>query len=71
MLPNDADAKKGLDDVQQQSAQEFNRLVQAGAAASGAKNFGEAVRCYTEALKIKPNDPTASAALKKAREGKQ
>jgi len=70
LFPNDAEARKGLTDAQQLPMQEYTRLMQAGKTAALGKNFAEAIRLYTEALKIKPNDPEATAAIVRARQNK-
>jgi cytochrome c-type biogenesis protein CcmH/NrfG len=41
-----------------------------GQQALASKRFPDAVRAFEEALKLVPNDAAATAALKRAREGK-
>lgn len=79
LMPGDKDAQAGLQAAQAvldgksadtKKKPDFDRLMSQGKAAAAAKKFDEAVKAYTDALKIKPNDPDATAALKRAKEGK-
>src|SRR5207248_1139524 len=79
LKPDDVAARDGLKkaqagpntpDPEVVKKQEFDRLVGQARAAAGARKFPEAIRHYEDALKLKPNDPEATAALKRAREGK-
>ena len=73
ILPGDKTAQDGLQAAQaaeMRRKQDFDRHMSQGKAAATAKKFPEAIRHYEEALKVKPNDPEATAALKRGREGK-
>jgi cytochrome c-type biogenesis protein CcmH/NrfG len=50
--------------------QAFDKLMMQGKTAATAKKFPDAIKAYEAALQLKPNDPEAAAALKRAREGK-
>jgi tetratricopeptide (TPR) repeat protein len=70
LVPNDPTASKGLKDAKEgqrpNPQAEFARHFQAGQDADRQKRYADAVASYREALKIIPNEPKASAALKTA-----
>ena len=49
---------------------EYDQAMSQGKAALSAKRFADAVRHFEAALKLKPNDPEATAALRRAKEKK-
>jgi tetratricopeptide (TPR) repeat protein len=59
-----ADAKARQEEARRQG--EFKRLMKVGGQAIALKKYDEAVQAYTEALRLQPNDPTATAALRQA-----
>jgi colicin import membrane protein len=84
LMPGDPQAAKLLKDAQQaQEAQtrkkqdeqkrltEFTRLIGQGQTAMTAKRYEEAVKAYTEALKLQPNDSGATQALRNAEQALQ
>jgi tetratricopeptide (TPR) repeat protein len=60
----EAEAKKKEDEKKRQA--EFNKLVAQGKAATAQKHHEEAVRAYSDALKLFPNDPGATNLLNDA-----
>src|SRR5262249_7762987 len=65
LVPGDPQASQGLRDaragVRRQAARrlDFDRLMQAGAAAYKQQQYAAAVRAYREALRLIPDDPDA------------
>ncbi len=59
-----ADAKARLEDAKRQ--EDFKRLVSAGGQAMTLKKYDEAEKAYTDALRLQPGDPAATAALRQA-----
>jgi tetratricopeptide (TPR) repeat protein len=53
-------------DAEQKRRGDFNRLMQQGQTAMTAKHYDEAVKAYTEALKVIPGDTEATRALQGA-----
>jgi tetratricopeptide (TPR) repeat protein len=60
----DLEAKRKAEEQQRQA--EFTRLLTQGQAAQAAKRYADAVRAYTDALKLRPGEPTASRLLREA-----
>ncbi|HMC64309.1 MAG TPA: tetratricopeptide repeat protein, partial [Gemmataceae bacterium] len=56
---------------QQKRRDDFHRLSTQGQTAMTAKRYDEAVRAYTEALKIMPGDPAITKALQLARQAQE
>ncbi len=73
LVPNDLDATQGLRDARAADAREarrrmeFDKQMRAGAAAVKQRQYADAVRAYTEALKLYPDEPQATAGLSKAK----
>lgn len=62
LLPRNQDARHGLREAQkgvEKMKQDFNRLMQQGDLAMQALRFGDAVRAYTQANKLFPDNETA------------
>jgi tetratricopeptide (TPR) repeat protein len=75
LAPNDQKAQTQLQAAQQalqdsgktktpDSAKQFNDAMQKAAAAEKGKRYGEAVKAYQDALKLRPKDADAQAGLK-------
>jgi tetratricopeptide (TPR) repeat protein len=69
-LPGDKTAQEALRIAESRLKEEFDRLKGEGKKSAAAKRFADAVKHYEAALKLKPNDPEVTAALKRARAGK-
>lgn len=69
LLPRDLDARNGLKEAQkgvEKVKQEFTRLLGQGDLAMQASRFGDAVRAYTQATKLIPDNDAANEKLKTA-----
>jgi tetratricopeptide (TPR) repeat protein len=69
MAPDNADAKRGLDDATSQKKKlrdEFNQLVAAGTTAFNLGRFEEAVLRFRAASDLLPDDPDAQRLLRQA-----
>ena len=66
----DAEVRRRQQEEQARRA-EFTRLMGQGKAAMTAKRYEEAVKAYTDALKLQPGDAGATAALKEANQALQ
>jgi tetratricopeptide (TPR) repeat protein/TolB-like protein len=64
----DSDAKKKEEEKKNKA--EFNRLMDQGQQQMTNKKYADAVKTFTDALKIYPDDTNAKAWLKKAKDGK-
>jgi tetratricopeptide (TPR) repeat protein len=62
----DAEAKRKADEAKKQD--EFARLMAAGQAAAGAKKYDDAIKAYTDALKLMPGDREATKGLNDAKQ---
>ncbi len=60
----DAEARRKADEEKRRA--EYTRLMNQGQAALAAKRYAEAVKDYGDALRVMPNDPTATKGLKDA-----
>jgi len=60
----EAEARKKEDEKKRQA--EFNKLIAQGKNATADKHYDEAVRAYSDALKLFPNDPGATNLLQEA-----
>jgi cytochrome c-type biogenesis protein CcmH/NrfG len=75
LAPGDVDATKALADAQaaaDQDArrlQDFARQMDLGNRALKARRWADAVKAFSDALKLSPDDPQATAGLSKARFG--
>jgi tetratricopeptide (TPR) repeat protein len=73
ILPGDPDAVQGLRDAETGlgpaagKQNDFDRAMQAGAAALRQRKYADAVRAYGDALKILPDNADAQAGLHKAK----
>jgi tetratricopeptide (TPR) repeat protein len=54
------------DDERKKATSEFNRLMTRGSTAVVGKHYDDAVKAYSEALRIRPDDATAKRALQNA-----
>ncbi len=61
-------SKRQKEDQERQAA--FQKLLDSGKASVAAKQYDAAAVALNEALKLKPNDPAAKAALQEAEKGK-
>jgi cytochrome c-type biogenesis protein CcmH/NrfG len=69
LLPRDLDARQGLKEAQkgvEKAKQDFLRLMGQGDLAMQSARFGDAVRAYSQATKLIPDDDGASEKLKNA-----
>jgi tetratricopeptide (TPR) repeat protein len=65
-VAGDAEAKRKADEAKKQD--EFVKLMAAGQAATGAKKYDDAIKAYTDALKLMPGDKEATKALNDAKQ---
>jgi cytochrome c-type biogenesis protein CcmH/NrfG len=69
LLPRDLDAHKGLREAQkglEKMKQEFKRLLEQGDLAMQTLRFGDAVRAYSQATKLFPDNESANEKLQTA-----
>jgi tetratricopeptide (TPR) repeat protein len=65
----DAEAKRKQEDAKKK--EDFNKFMAAGQAALTAKKYDDAIRDYTEALKLMPGDKDATKALDDAKKAQE
>jgi cytochrome c-type biogenesis protein CcmH/NrfG len=69
LMPRDLDARNGLKEAQrgqEKAKQEFNRLIAQGDLAMQTSRFGDAVRAYSQATKLVPDNDPANDKLQTA-----
>jgi tetratricopeptide (TPR) repeat protein len=75
VVPGDPDAVQGLRDAEAgqgpaaRKQNDFDRAMQAGAAAVRQRQYADAIRAYGDALKLQPDNADAQAGLHKAKYG--
>src|SRR5205085_1043657 len=69
-LLKDAQAGKVGADTEAKRKADYAAAIQAGRTALAAKKYDEAIKAASDALKLFPGDPTATALLKDAQTGK-
>jgi tetratricopeptide (TPR) repeat protein len=75
LVPGDVDATRGLAEAQAAADQDarrlkdFTRLLDVANRALRARQWGDAIKAFNDALNLYPDDPQAAAGLSKARYG--